>query len=162
MAAANLQKLLQIYLKPFQDLEDVFFQLLTLLSIDKSSGVQLDIIGTLLGAGRQGDSDTRYKVRLQAQTLINRSKGTAPEIMRVLKLLSPDKTFTVIVDTDAGFSVQISGTPSLREGEQLATAIAQMKAAGVRSVTLFSPPGSTFVFGGGFGTGFGAGFSAAR
>lgn len=77
---------------PIQELEEEFFQLLNLKSIENGIGYQLDVIGKILNVDRNGVSDDEYKVLLYIQTLINNSGGEPESIINILDLLiEPDK-----------------------------------------------------------------------
>lgn len=54
-----------------------------------STGNMLDVYGRLVGEDRLGRDDDAYRVAIQARQLLNRSSGTAPELLRLLRLLAP-------------------------------------------------------------------------
>lgn len=67
----------------FQDLEDAAQTFLTLLDIDNSVGVQLDVIGRIVGQVRSGTDDPTYRLYLKARILANLSTGTVEELYGV-------------------------------------------------------------------------------
>lgn len=86
--AVTWQQLTDDVLGPqFQALEDAAQQLLSLFSIDDSEGVQLDILGRVVGQPRNSVSDALYRVYLRARILANRSTGTVEDLYRVLNAL---------------------------------------------------------------------------
>jgi hypothetical protein len=50
--AENLKNFIAVFCKQAQEIEDVLFQLLDMVDIDKSEGHQLDVIGKILGQSR--------------------------------------------------------------------------------------------------------------
>lgn len=70
-----------------QDVEDATQTLLTLLDIDASEGVQLDVIGRIVGQPRTGVDDPTYRLYLRARILANRSTGTVENIYAVMRAL---------------------------------------------------------------------------
>lgn len=71
----------------FQDLEDAGQTLLTMLDIEASEGVQLDVIGRIVGQPRNGVDDPTYRLYLSARVLANRSTGTVEDIFKVMRAL---------------------------------------------------------------------------
>lgn len=70
-----------------QDLEDALQTLFTLFSIDDCEGVQLDIIGRVVGQPRNSVDDATYRVYLKARILANRSTGTTEDLYAVFNAL---------------------------------------------------------------------------
>lgn len=70
-----------------QAIEDAFQTLLTLPSIDDSSGVNLDVIGLIVQQQREGLDDPMYRLALKARIQANRSCGTPENLYTVLSLL---------------------------------------------------------------------------
>ena len=70
-----------------QVLEDATQTLLTILDIDASEGVQLDVIGRIVGQLRTGVEDATYRLYLRARILANRSTGTPENIYSVMRAL---------------------------------------------------------------------------
>ncbi len=83
----NWEKLLDVYSRQIQDLEDMFFELIEKRFIDDAVGVQLDGLGRIIGAPRNGLADEPYRVQLRVQIRINRSSGTVEDIISVVALL---------------------------------------------------------------------------
>lgn len=136
----DTQKLLEVYVGSLQGLEDAFFELLDILSIDDTEGVGLDKIGALIGCGRQDDIDSRYRIRLKAQVRVNASHGTPQNIVDIVRLLvdDADLTIAVVVGNDAEFQITIGNGFMLNKvGRQIEVAVEQAKVAGVRSVVIW-------------------------
>jgi hypothetical protein len=76
------------YIKSFaiqlQELENVFFKLLLLRSLDTATGAQLDGLGLIVGEPRQGRDDVNYRAAISSRILINRSSATVNQILAIL------------------------------------------------------------------------------
>lgn len=82
--------LLASYLGQVQALEDVFWDLFLARWIDTSAGVQLDVIGRIVGEKRQGSLDDEYRAFLRARVKVNRSLGLAQSLLDIVELLQND------------------------------------------------------------------------
>jgi len=58
-----------------QELEDAAQEVLSIVSIDDSSGVQLQELGRLVGQPFSGESDALFRLRIRARIAANRSSG---------------------------------------------------------------------------------------
>ena len=56
-----------------QALEDAIVQCYTITSIDESEGVQLDVLGRIVGEQRAGKTDAVYRLYIRAKICANRS-----------------------------------------------------------------------------------------
>ena len=110
----NFQKLIKVLVKPFQDIENVKWQLKTERWLSSSEGVQLDKLGEILGLARlPGESDEEYRERLQFQIFINKSSGTPEEVMSVLRFFT-QATHTNYHDIGiAAFQLETNGLKNL-------------------------------------------------
>lgn len=89
----NVTAILTALIRPFQDLEDVFQDLLLLRGVLTATGQALTNIGNLVGEPRNGNTDDDYRRHIRARIFTNRSSGTISELIRIARL--------VIYDTDA-------------------------------------------------------------
>lgn len=71
-----------------QDFENAARKLLYNISIDRSEGVQLDNIGTIVNQSRLGYNDEYYRILLKVRIGINVSEGDIERILTLWKLLS--------------------------------------------------------------------------
>lgn len=96
--------------KQFQDLEDAAQTLITLPSIDDSEGVQLDVIGYLIGQLRLDSIDATYRLYLKARVIANRATGSSKDIYQMFRALfgqsvdqvyrpEPPKALTWLINT---------------------------------------------------------------
>lgn len=77
--------LLASYMKEVQELENVLFQIKFYFLIDNAVGDQLDKLGDLVGIARGGvDDDDYYRELIRWQILVNRSRGTSGDMLRIV------------------------------------------------------------------------------
>lgn len=80
----RMEGLLSALVGPFQELETVFWDLLTKVNINDGTGDQLDLVGKWLGLKRYGLDDETYRVRLRVEVLIRASNGTINDLLRIM------------------------------------------------------------------------------
>jgi len=117
--------------KQVQALEDALFDLLTIRAVDLSEGAQLDAIGAILGAEREGREDAVFRMRLRAQVLLNRSSGEAESIAGVLRLAVPTATAAEITDwPPARFELRLRGVSLAEDEASRAAALVRLARSG--------------------------------
>lgn len=126
---------------PVTDYETTLQWVQTAYDIDASTGVQMDELGKQLGQPRLGgpypigESDSDYRVKLRAAVLRNRSRGTADDLVAMIrKLLNGIVVKVQTVDTPpAAFVLVVQVTAALTAAQ--VTALQQFcnaaRAAGV-------------------------------
>lgn len=106
------QWIVHVLAPQFQDLEDSAQTLNTLLDIDNSYGVQLDIIGVIVGQKRLSTDDATYRVHIKARIQANRSTGTPEDLYKVFRALLGD-TIGLVITTRASdvkaFTLRVRG-----------------------------------------------------
>jgi hypothetical protein len=70
-----------------QELEEALWDVLVLRFPDYAFGATLDMLGRLVGVGRDGRGDARYRARIKAQIRINASLGRALDVIEILRLI---------------------------------------------------------------------------
>lgn len=134
----------------FQELEDAFQQLTTLRSIELSEGAQLDVLGRIVGQVRgAAPTDADYRMMLRARILANRSNGTVPELLAVLRAALDQAGQRVLeVDPVLAFQIAIVGlalNPGGTPGDDgwkvtaLLDLLGDARAGGVRGVLEWQP-----------------------
>lgn len=110
----RMAALLTIFMNQVQDLEDALFELITERTVDAAIGVQLDILGAIVGQpDRAGLSDDDYRTIIKARIKVNRSDGHADQMIEILRLIASAtdaETPIQIIFIDlppAGFTLQI-------------------------------------------------------
>lgn len=81
--------LLKALLAPAQEIEEMFYALLALKSIDDATGAQLDLIGKLVGQSRGGNLDTDYRKFIRVRLSVNKSRGLRSDYIKIITLLYP-------------------------------------------------------------------------
>lgn len=84
----RIRQLVSSLAGPYQDLENVLYDLMDKRILDKAFGAQLDGWGEIVGIARRGKGDTQYRRRIKAQIAINTSRATAGDVFEVLQLLT--------------------------------------------------------------------------
>lgn len=87
--STNLKNVIRAIVGPVQDIETALAQLNTLRALDVATGVQLDLIGTIVGLERPpGDTDDEYRQKLQGQIKINVSQGQPEQAIQTYELFT--------------------------------------------------------------------------
>jgi hypothetical protein len=86
---ARIQGLVGSIVAPLQDLEDVAFDVLAALRLDTAVGYWLDRLGAIAGERRKGRGDDEYRAAIRLRIRINRSEGTAEDLIDVARLAFP-------------------------------------------------------------------------
>ena len=133
----NLKKVLCIYADQIQEIEDLAFALYDRLSIDDSSGQQLDEIGEIVVQKRNGVSDKRYRTLLFVKIGINTSKGTPKKLTDIIQLLSNANFVHYINLNNGNFELQTDGTfVDQEEINFVFVSMARVAAGGTRMAAL--------------------------
>lgn len=82
-----MQKLIQPYLEEIQKLEDAIDEVIVLRWLAYAEGVQLDKLGELVQFPRGTLNDAAYLRGIRAKILVNRSEGTIPDLIGILRAL---------------------------------------------------------------------------
>jgi hypothetical protein len=80
---------------------------LKILSIADAEGEGLDRIGKIVGEPRWTTDDDEYRLTLRAAVLVNRSNGTLPQLLKILRLLAD-------IENEPGAYVEIRETGTAR------------------------------------------------
>jgi len=129
-----LEKLIKIYVRQIQEIEDMFYALKVERWLDDATGVQLDNLGTIVNEARQGRVDDDYTDALRVRILINISQGTHQDILGVIQGIVGQLSINVYDQYPAGFTASIVDPIDLLEVnvQNLCTFIENAKLAGVR------------------------------
>jgi hypothetical protein len=91
--AVKLHALVRALVKPLQALELAALQVRDAFDVDTAVGLQLDVVGWLVGEDRQGKGDVAYRAYVKARILANASKGRPRDIYRIVRaLIGPGPT----------------------------------------------------------------------
>lgn len=146
-------------LREIQTLEDVIWQQFELQHIETADRPRLVVIGKLIGQTPQGFSLEVFRTVIRARALANRSRGTGPDIGRVLVALVGAGNFAFIWAGPAVLNVTLLDAV---DAEALSAAVAVLPfapAAGVRLRLAYTEAGDGMRWGDAWGaptTWFGA------
>lgn len=141
----KIEALLSALVAPCQDLEDALYALLTERDVETAVGQQLDDLGLIVGELRQGRDDDTYRRFVRARISVNKSKGTALDVLSVASLVL-DFTFD-----EAGFELEQHGIAAFvltLTGQSISRELATLFAerflrftvqAGIRGIFRFNP-----------------------
>jgi hypothetical protein len=153
------ESLIAIFAQQVQDLEDVFNQLNTEMSIFTAIGAQLDIWGVIVGLARSSSNDDIYRLELLAKIVKNVSQGNPEDLISVYKFVTGADL--IIYENLGGGEVMMESDGSVLAGmtvNQVFDLVQQSAGAGIRVgyLALFDP-GNPFSFDGTLDTGSGFG-----
>jgi hypothetical protein len=107
-------------------------QLITERSIDAGVGVQLDVIGRIVGEPRQGRSDEEYRPFLRARILVNRSSGLTEQIITIVSVvLGDDAAIELREEFPAAFTMVANNAIAVSPSAVISL-LREAKAAAVR------------------------------
>lgn len=143
----RLEALFRSWLSAPQSAEDVAWALRSMLLLSTASGRWLDFLGAKVGERRGGRSDEVYRVWIGARVLVNRSSGTAPQLIAIVDAVTPAGTRIHVQDEyPAAITVHAYGPVSHDVGNAIAALLQQAKAAGVRCLFRWHSPEASQVF----------------
>jgi hypothetical protein len=143
----GIRGLIAPWLAAFQDVENALWEVVTLRYLDTAEGVQLDMLGAILGAPRGNLTDALYLIRLKAQIVILRAEGVPPQLEQLLILCCP-YAFTFTEVRNATLIVELVDTvdPDAFDVSVLFGVLEEAKAAGVRFELVYSLDEDDFLF----------------
>lgn len=101
----KLKALLSALLRQLDRIEDAIGQLQDGQWFDNAKGAALDSIGRLVGQQRNTMNDDDFRLWMRARIVVNRSRGTPDDIIRVLKtLVGPDTSVELFQHADISFT----------------------------------------------------------
>lgn len=128
-----IEALLTSWLGQVQDLENALFEVLQERNIDDSVGVQLDVLGDVVGQFRNSDDDEIFRTSIRVRILINNSEGTPEDIIRVVTaILADGEDWELCEEPPAQFRVRVLDQLTSTSYQLLYTLTNLAKPAGVR------------------------------
>lgn len=133
----------------WQELDNAFWQLATErylftdVEIDQTTvnyeaeGVQLDVIGRILGLDRAALTDDEYRLALKAKIKVIHSSGTGEELIDIFATVEPDATVTVATEPPAYVTVTLSDPVTAAEAYLYRSFLRDGRAAGVAGTLLW-------------------------
>jgi hypothetical protein len=144
-AAEGVYNLIEFFKKPrnisvieavcsqVQELEDALWSLKDAFNVDTAEGDQLDLLGKLVGEGRDGRTDDQYRTGVRARILVNSSEGTMADFYAIGEAIAKEYNPTFVA-RDLGyaglyFEASTTGDATFAQASRL---LLKAKAAGVR------------------------------
>lgn len=129
-----IEGLISLLCTQIQEIEDAIWQMASERLLDNAIGAQLDRLGGILGQTRGAYTDEEYRLILRAKVLINRSSGTAEELIAIFSTVEPDATITVTDWPPACFELLLSDAISAADALMYRRFLTMARAGGVRGI----------------------------
>ena len=101
-------------------------------ALDTAVGVQLDVIGRIVGQDRGTFDEDTYRTFLQGRILVNRSSGTVDQMIELVNTLLPDGASMVVREYyPAAFEIEVIGAVPDWFGNALAAITLEAKGVGI-------------------------------
>jgi hypothetical protein len=126
---------LRAMVEQVQELEVVWYDILTKVNINEGVGDQLDLVGAWLGVPRYGLSDATYRVRLRVEILVRNSYGTMNDLLGIMVAalaLETGVTVTLEEPSPATALATIIGTVPAGTSELILGFLNRARALGVK------------------------------
>lgn len=134
----RLRAVLGSWAEQVQELETVFWYLLTRRGLSDAEGVWLEVLGDIVGEPRRDRTDGAYRAAIRVRILVNRSNGKLPELIKIAGLmLGEGADVQVSEHYPASILVRVHSDPGEVLGVDLARALRQAKAGGVKLDLIF-------------------------
>lgn len=137
----RFEALLSSYIKECQKLEDAIWSVILGRMIENAVGVQLDVIGKLVGEQRKGREDDDYRIWITVRIRINRSHGRPKDLLEILRLVE---------QTGGNYREQYPATayyefadPTVVDPNVLGDLMEESTAGGFMMRVVVPPPGRT-------------------
>lgn len=139
----KFMKWLETGIQKLQDSNSTAREIISSFDLDTASGVQLDIIGKLIGRSRQLDfqpradissilDDGNYRLLLKSRIVWNQWKGTLPELYGAWQEIFPNGNLLILDNQDMSMDVIVSGDFSALEKDLIYNGLVVPKPEGVR------------------------------
>jgi hypothetical protein len=160
-ANPNLAAIVSSCAEEVQELENAIWFVIFGRMPDYAEGAQLDMLGRIVGQGRNGLSDDQYRAHIKARIRINQSYGRAFDVIEVLRLIDT-VPFRLVEFGTASFRVTYDAPPTdAGLGHEIPELIRQSRAAGVSAYVSF-PVDRLTGRGAFFGSAYGPTLNSAR
>lgn len=149
----RIETITRVFAEKAQEIEDVFWQLITERFLDTAVGVNLDILGRIVRRERGPLNDDVYRAILRGKIAANLSSGTYPEVLRVVELClnvrSTGISIEVVPEYPAAATLRVDLHPIIPGlGPYIADLITSAASNGVRVLFQYHEVGPSFAFDG--------------
>ena len=124
----RMEGMLASFLADVQSLEDVSLETWAGVWPLTAVGVQLDVLGRLVGQARGQMVDAEYRLFILGRILANRSNGTWPDLFELLAVLGVDSDVFAVENWPCEITISVVGTTY---GESIGRLVADAKSGGV-------------------------------
>lgn len=123
--------LLKSWAAEIQELEDSANELRLQRALASAEGVNLDVLGAIVGQPRGGRSDTQYRIWIAGRILVNKSRGKTPQLIAIAAKLC-NGPVRLREFYPAAFTIYCDRVIVGADGVEIAKLLDIAKAAGVR------------------------------
>lgn len=109
----NIESVLTSYLQITQSTQDTYEEMLDERSLTTAVGDQLDMIGALVGEGRNLRDDDEYRTAIFIRIAINTSDGTLPSIVEIVELLTGSQDIRIFEHYPASIYIYLADLSTL-------------------------------------------------
>lgn len=136
-----LHGMIKSYVDQLQELEDVLWDVINHRLLDPApgesvgaEGVQIDVLGKIVGQPRLGLSDEAYIAAIKLRIRVNRSRGSSVDILEILRLAMPEpKEFAYREEWILASITEVESI-SVELAFTLLTSLNSARAAGYRAI----------------------------
>ncbi len=107
------QAILTGLLAQVQEVEDVVWETSQAFLLDTAEGDQLDLLGTLVGEGRQDRTDSEYRAAIRVRILVNKSEGLPEQLLEILEGINSGATHAMRELYPAALTIESSSLSPL-------------------------------------------------
>lgn len=147
----RLAALLCAVLDAVQVVDDAAFDVYSeLWDLEAAEGVQLEVLGRIVGEERRGKTDDRYRDALRVRILVSRSSGRMDELIEIVRRIdryADEPTATVVVTEHYPAALVVEGRRTLvNDPAEIARFLRAARAGGVRLDYVYQvgAPGTAF------------------
>ncbi len=133
---------LTAYLNRIQEAEDATWEVIEGRNLADAEGKQLDVLGRIVGRGRNGLSDDRYRLSIGVKILVNRSNGIGKDFRAIMALSTPDDVILTYEDQQTA-TIVVGLGPGDYDLDTLRRDLKSAKAPGVKLFAISWGTGGT-------------------
>lgn len=131
-----IKMLIAVAVKQLQLLENETWKVIEGRTLDGSVGVQLDMLGALVGEKRDGRSDVDYVEAIKLRILINRSTGKVHELIKIMTVAADGNECKYFDWPAANYGIIFAGT--FAAVKALVRAVSEADPQGVSGCVFYS------------------------
>lgn len=141
-----LAALLTSWLQQVQELEQAWLDLFTERGLDTATGAQLDVLARIVGTTRDGATDAQLLARIKSRIVINRSNGTAEDLLQIVDELGAigANPAELVERFPAALELFLPDPLTGIDGDEVARGIYLARSAGVNALLLWTQYSGSF------------------